>query len=228
MIDIHSHIIPFVDDGSRSMEASLNMLKAAEEQGVTKIVCTPHYRYGMFETDKQTVIENFELLKAEAANAGVSVKLYLGQEIHYNKNICKELSEGFYFTMNDTKYALVEFPFDRKSEITDAVYNLVHAGFKPIVAHYERYAFSSVDEAYEIRALGGDLQINAFSLVGEYGGEIKKLALKLLKNDLADYVAGDIHASRRYQMEAAAKIVKKKFGEERFERLFVTNAERFL
>lgn len=227
MIDIHSHVIPFVDDGSKSMESSLEMLKTVQKQGVKTLFCTPHFRHGVFESDKAKVLENFNLLKSEAESNGIAVKLLLGQEIHYKKDIVKELKSDFYYTLNGSKYVLIEFPFDKKIDIPEVTYNLAHAGFQPIIAHFERYYYSGLDVAYELRALGGHIQVTANEVCGDGYFQFRKLTAELLKNDLVDFVAGDYHSSRTYRMEKAAKHVKKKYGEKVYEKLFVTNAEKF-
>ncbi len=227
MIDIHSHVIPFVDDGSKSMETSLEMLKTVQAQGVTTLFCTPHFRYGVFESNKEKVLEKFNLLKEEAKKEDISVNLLLGQEISYKKDIVKEIKNGFYYTLNDSKYVLIEFPFDKKVDIPEVVYNLVRAGYEPIVAHFERYFYSNIDIAYELRALGGHIQVTANEICGDGYFAFRKLTAELMKNDLVDFVAGDYHSSRTYRMEKAAKFVRKKFGAKTYQKLFVTNAEKF-
>ena len=228
MIDIHSHVIPFVDDGSQSLQSSLDMLRKVESQGVKTLFCTPHFRYGFFDCDKNEVSKNFNLLKEQAQNQRINVNLLLGQEIHYNKNIVNELKNGQYLTLNNSKYVLIEFPYEKKEDMPEVVYNLVRAGYEPVVAHYERYYYADVDTAYELRALGGHIQITASSIFGEGGLAIKKLATELLKNNLVDFVAGDYHEDRSYRMDKASKHIRKKYGEEVYENLFVKNAEKFV
>ena len=219
MTDIHSHILPFIDDGSSKLEDSVSMIAEAKKQGVDKIVCTPHFRYGSFENKKEDIEKVFSALKNESKDLGV--ELYLGEEIRYSKAYLDDLKKGKYLTVNQSKYVLTEFDFVREISICEAVDSIVFAGYKPIVAHYERYNYSSLDEALEIKKAGAFIQVNADSLFGKCGKKAKKLAFDLIKNELADCIAGDIHANRKYVMEKAAKLVSKKFGESAKNYLFV-------
>lgn len=228
MIDIHSHVIPFLDEGSSDYEISLKILKEIESQGVTTLFCTPHTRNGFYAFSPEVTKEAFEIFKERALKEGIKLNLLLGQEVHYSKDIVSWLKEGKVLSLNDTPYVLVEYSFRNQIDIAESVYGLVRAGYKPIVAHYERYHYATLDEAYEIVALGGEIQVNANTILGEEGKDFKKMALMLLKNDLVSFVAGDMHSHRQYLMEKAFNYVAKKFGEERANSLFKQNAKKLL
>ena len=220
MIDIHSHVIPRVDDGSKSLEDSLKLLKTAEEDGVTDLICTPHYRRSFFETPKAKIEEKFEELKA--AN-NTKVNIYLGQEIAYSRDIYGKLERGELLTYNGTKYILLEFNYTNFVDVSGVCFECKIRGFKPIIAHIERYDYLSLKDVIELYDNGFLIQVNASSLLfgSHYRGKVKKY----LKNDLVHFIANDIHVGRDYCMAKAYNIVKSKYGEERAEALFNENAK---
>ena len=134
MIDIHSHILPFVDDGSQSIECSLDLIKKAVAEGITDIVLTPHYRLRYTCSPKELLLA-FDNLKNAVAENNIDINLFLGQEIFYTREVKELLKENKLLTMNGKKYVLIEFPFDTFYDISEAVYVLSNAGYKPIVAH---------------------------------------------------------------------------------------------
>ena len=142
MIDIHTHIIPNVDDGSPNLETSINMIKHEIAIGVDTIICTPHHIYHRYEKTVEEIKKQFELLKSEVEKLNLPVKLYLGQEICYThrEDIIKMLKEGKLLTLNNTNRVLLEFSFHREPEdVLDVIYNFSVNGYEVIIAHVERY-----------------------------------------------------------------------------------------
>ncbi len=227
MIDIHSHILPFVDDGSESVETSLGLLKKAEDTGVTDIILTPHYKFS-YKKSPEEIKAVFLELENKKKEANIGVNLYLGNEIHYSKNTRKILSENGVLTLNGTKYVLIEFDYFNQSDITEAVYGLIRDGFVPIVAHVERYAYVSIADILEIKEMGGLIQVNAGSLVGDCRRKIKKLVKKLFKLSLVDFISSDEHASRKNYFADARAYVTKKFGKEVSDKVFILNAKKII
>ncbi len=225
MIDIHSHILHAVDDGSESIAQSLEMLKEEEMQGVTDVILTPHYRAD-YLPDVETIEKNFAELKDAINSSGIRVNVYLGQEIFVFSDFVKAIKEGKVLTMNGTKYVLVEFSMKRPMDVTETIYMLVSNGYIPIVAHIGRYFYVDTDTAKEIKELGGLIQINATSLCKS--GTSKRKAINLIKSGLVDFIASDIHSSRKNEMQKAYNIVSKKFGEETAENLFTENAKKII
>ena len=227
MIDIHSHILPFVDDGSESVETSLGLLKKAEDTGVTDIILTPHYKFS-YKKSPEEIKAVFLELENKKKEANIGVNLYLGNEIHYSKNTRKILSENGVLTLNGTKYVLIEFDYFNQSDITEAVYGLIRDGFVPIVAHVERYAYVSIADILEIKEMGGLIQVNAGSLVGDCRRKIKKLVKKLFKLSLVDFISSDEQASRKNYFADARAYVTKKFGKEVSDKVFILNAKKII
>ena len=225
MIDIHSHILPEVDDGSDNTEQSLLMLEEAERQGITDIILTPHYRAD-YLTDKDDIEKQFAKLQAVVKEKGIGVSLYLGQEIFAFNDMVKSLKAGKLLSMNESEYVLVEFSAKQAMDISETVYMLKTNGFIPIVAHLGRYFYADAEIAREIKEIGGLIQINAGSLCGSLLHRRK--AMGFIKEGLVDFVASDVHYKRKNDMLKAYRIVSKKFGEEAANRLFTENAKVLL
>jgi len=225
MVDIHAHILHGVDDGSRDLEQSLKMLLESERQGINKIILTPHLR-GSFNCDGDTLKDKLCELKTALDDAHVNVELFLGREIRIDKNFKKTLDGAQ--RMANSEYVLAEFDFFENTDIPDAVYEIKRLGHKVIVAHFERYSYASLGDAYAVKDEGGLIQVNADSLFGKSGFKARKMANALIREGLCDFVASDIHFSRVNLMQKAYKKVAKKYGEKTADMLFRLNAEKLL
>jgi protein-tyrosine phosphatase len=227
MIDIHAHILHGVDDGSRSIEESLKMISDCKAQGVDKIILTPHLR-GSFNHNGETLKKRFDELKSAVEDSDQRVELYLGREVRIDKHFKETLTRGKECLMVDTDYLLAEFDFFESTDIADAVYEIKRLGYKVIVAHFERYSYATIEDAYAVKDEGGLIQINADSLFGKAGLKAKKTANALIKLGLCDFVSSDIHFNRVNLMAKAYKKVEKKYGEEIAQKLFNLNAIKIL
>lgn len=229
MIDIHTHVIPFVDDGASSMEASVSMIKKAITAGVTDLICTPHYRKKMFETKKTDIITNFEKLKQELARQKLKINLYLGQEIKYDGNTRKQIIENELLTINNTGYVLLEFSYKTDTDISEITYDYSIKGLIPIIAHIERYSYiKNIEQVLDIKQCGGLIQVNASTILGKNGLRSKKFAKKLIKHNLVDFVASDIHENREYNLREAYLYITKKFGSVVANSIFKNNATKLV
>lgn len=227
MTDVHTHVLPCVDDGSPSLEISLAMLKKEIKNGADKIILTPHLR-GDFKTPTSELLAAFGRFISEAEAVGLTAELYLGQELYYDANLLSKLKNGDALTLAGSRYVLLELPFHEGTDVTEVVYKFIKEGYIPVIAHIERYPYLSLDDAYDISELGGLIQVNADSLCEKSLGFMHKTAIKLFKEDLVDLVASDIHSFRKNDFRKAYSFVKKKFGASVAERVFVTNAEKIL
>ena len=222
MIDIHSHFLFGVDDGSPDIDSSVSMLKRAYEDGVTDVICTPHFRKNVFEPSKELIEKNFALLKA--ANP-YPVNLYLGQEIAKFGQMFSKLKAGELLTINGTKYVLLEFKYIEDGDIEETVYDALYSGFKPIIAHVERYEYVKPKNIEKMIDAGALIQVNADSLVLKRGAAFKKRVERYLKEGLVHFVANDMHYSREYCMKKAYDYVFQKFDRETADDLFKENGK---
>lgn len=195
VFDVHSHIVPNVDDGSLNVDMSINMLRTAYKQGVRSIMCTSHDSCIL-----DTYIKNLNKLQKRVIKENVDIKLYRGCEIYCDGNntneIINKLNSGNILTMNKTKYVLIEFnPCEIANIILRCVKNICSAGYIPIIAHTERYFELSMCSKYItlLQEYGCLFQINAYSIVNESDQEIKSFAIKLLNRKVVSFIGSDAH-----------------------------------
>ncbi len=223
MIDVHSHVLPFIDDGSPDIESSLALLREAEVQGVKDLFLTPHYypARGYLSTRVENQ-EVFVILQKAASDAGIGIAMHLGNEIYYSIGTIRDLREKIVVPMGNSKMVLLEFSMGKEEEdIAEAIHNIRSIGYVPIIAHPERYPYlDKIRDIEIIRRMGGLIQLNAASIVGKYGATIQKAAFSLLKLGWIDFIASDIHSFRQNPMKEAYDLVARKINPETAERVF--------
>ncbi|WP_297520179.1 CpsB/CapC family capsule biosynthesis tyrosine phosphatase [uncultured Clostridium sp.] len=200
MIDIHSHIIPGIDDGAKDKKTSIEMLRMAEENGTSKIVLTPHYYRGKFTIARNEVLKCAEEVKKYVKENNINIDIYVGQEVYFTKSILEYLESGEIGTINNSRYMLIEFDMVHiDKDIIDTLYELKVRGIVPIIAHPERYIeFQKKPEMINKFIEEGYLfQINVGSIVGGFGKEAKILAEKFLKNGIYNFFGSDAHGMGR-------------------------------
>lgn len=194
--DLHTHIIPGVDDGSDSLEESLEMIRQMREQGVLNIVATPHYPDGRSEK----INDAFILLKEKVNELYPDMKLYLGNELLNGPGIIDALKNKNALTIADTKYILVEFlPGDSAKKIYAALREYIMEGYIPIVAHIERYEklYKNYDFLDELINMGVYIQMNTESIVGGLFDRHAAYCRKLLMNGYVHFLGSDCHGANR-------------------------------
>lgn len=230
-IDIHTHILPGVDDGAANMLEACALVRMARQSGTRALFLTPHYRSDRGDYSPGQLKEIFSQLKEQVAREMPDMQLYLGTEIRYDSEVPEKLLQGALLSMNGSDFVLLEFGTRAmKSQILMAVTETVRYGFTPIVAHAERCeSFRTIPAlADEVRSLGGYIQINADSIMGVNGFSVKRFAHKLLKSHKVDFVASDAHDSKNRPsvLNKCFARVCKKYGEEYATRVFCANARR--
>lgn len=226
MIDTHIHIIPEVDDGAASMEESMAMLAIAKEEGVEKIIATPHYKDGL--SLNVDVLEQYELIRVEAEKMGIVISL--GNELYLCEEGVEALRDEYVYTMANSSYVLVELPFHHYYPFHEALLHQIQLrGFKIILAHIERYqAFRKHPEKLEALIKKGIYgQMNS-RYVSER--KTKKQAFKWIEAGYVHIVASDGHnpESRPNSLKAAFEIVEEKYGSETALKLFNDNPAHVL
>lgn len=208
MTDIHMHLIPGVDDGAMDLEMALVMMIRAKEQGISQIIATPHSE--AFHFSKEDIRLIFKRLASTAVKVCPEMKLYLGCEVYCEAEIMEQVLElldsGLYPTMNGTKYVLMEFSQWVYPENTlPCAKALVNAGYKPIIAHMERYKYlrSNMELVDQFRDLGALIQVNAYSLFDEMDNSIKNWARQLVQERKVDFLGTDAH--RTYHRPPSAE-----------------------
>ncbi len=230
-VDIHTHILPGVDDGAENFKESMQMLKIAVRNGTTDLVLTPHYLARDVRAKslrKQEMIEVFEAFREVVAQKLPQIKLYLGAEMFAVSNIEDVIADGQMITINDTKYVLIEFGFnDYLSRAVDVTKTLSKLGYIPIIAHPERYSFIQREPRSIIELLekGALLQLNTSSIAGHNGSTAQDISMLFLENHLAAVVASDSHSTyqRDPDLSEAYEFVSSNLSYSYAEDLFYNN-----
>ena len=195
MIDFHSHILPNIDDGSRSIEETFNLIKEAEKAGFESVISTSHYMENYYETD---VPEREVWVKAILENLktkNINTNLYLGNEIYFTDNIIELLEKRKASTINDTSYVLFELPLNAEPmNLYDVVYDMLQYKLVPILAHPERYSFvqKEPDLIYDLIEKGVLMQANYGSIVGQYGEKAQMIVRRFFDNVTSTFSAPSI------------------------------------
>ncbi len=227
--DMHCHVLPGVDDGAANTEEALNMLRMAYKDGIRQIIVTPHYHVRRMKTKADEIRLCSDELNQATKVLFPGMQIYLGQEIYYYSDALKDLKAGRALTMAASRYVLLEYSTTVSfNEIKDSIYEMVTEGYIPIIAHVERYGnlYDSADSVEKLVEDGAYIQVNAGSITGKSGGNVKKFTKNLLKNRLVHLVATDAHdtVKRVPVMSDAAKYVARKIDMEYAERIFYKNA----
>lgn len=227
-VDIHTHLLFDIDDGSKSLDESIKYLKEIKKIGMNKVVCTPHIQTG----NKQRVmkmIDNFKILREEARKLGID--LYLGNEILYSEATIDLLKHKKITTINQSKYVLIEFKRNETMDIENVIEffeELREQGYKPILAHPELYfKYRHINYMRRLKENGVMLQIDATSLFKKRSNcRVIKFTKKLLKEYLVDIVASDSHCTKERDFEVlkkAYKKIKRRYGKKYANIIFYKN-----
>ena len=228
MIDIHNHILPCIDDGSSDIDTSIFLLKEAEKQGINKIICTPHFVKGMYETNKEIIDKAYQEI-IDYANE-LNVDLFLGQEIMCYKpnDLLDMISNSEIIPLANSRFFLLEFSYTTYTDISEAVYNASLYDYGAIIAHIERYEYVDINEVKYLKQIGALIQVNAESIIRPHSLKRRRFIKKLFDKDLVDFVSSDIHQNRSNYMSKAFTKIQKKYGIEKANKLFNDNAEKYL
>lgn len=235
MIDIHTHVLPGVDDGSQSMEDSLELLAIAADSGVDTVVATPHCNVPD-EFDNyadEELNERFVQLDKAREEAGIPIRLCRGMEVFATQDLPDLLRENKIWPINGTRYFLVEFAFSEEpSFCRDILRRCRDLDYIPIIAHPERYFFvqDDPDLAFDWCVSGYGLQINKGSILGRFGPDPHRCARQLLEHGLAACVASDAHSpfQRSTHMGEISDYLMNEYGADYRRLLLEENPSRIL
>lgn len=233
MIDFHSHIIPEIDDGSRSIEETMLLLEEAQKAGFTKIISTSHYLEDHYEFNESSRKQFLDMLKIGASNLKLDLELYLGSEIYTSYDIVDLLKEHKASTINGTNYVLIELPMQSElPNLKNVIYELLGNGYIPIIAHPERYSYVKEDPNWllEYIELGVLFQANYGSIIGMYGKEAQKTVRLLLKHDMIHFLGSDVHRTKTIytKMPEIKQELQKVLERDKFKKLTKINPQLVL
>lgn len=233
IIDVHCHILPGVDDGAQSFEESKQMLEVEYKEGVRAIFATPHFRRHMFECSMDKIEQQYQKVKEIAAGIGDGMDVFLACEYHVNMEMVENLNNHVRPTMAGSPYVLAEFSGDSEfSFIRERTYDLVSNGYKPILAHVERYRclVEKTEHIEELVRLGAYMQVNTGSVIGEDGWKVKRFCKKMMQENLLHFVGSDAHGMRHRTpcMDPCVQYMKKKMGEAYTKKILIDNPSAIL
>ena len=228
MIDFHTHILPNIDDGARSIDETFNLIKEAKNVGFEGIISTSHYMENYYETDKpeREVWINAIYENLQAKN--IDINLYLGNEIYLSENIIKLLEEGKASTINDTSYVLFEMPLNAEPmNLYDVIYEMMQYKLVPILAHPERYSFVQKEPEliYDLIEKGVLMQANFGSILGIYGEKAQMIVRKFFESNMIHFLGTDVHRQNSIYPKVPEALVEitKIIGDEKVKELTKIN-----
>jgi len=234
MIDLHSHILPNIDDGSKSISETYNLIKEAYNAGFTNIISTSHYLedYDFIADDEQRR-QWISLLSQNLPEEVKNIKLHIGSEIYIRYDMLELLENKKASTLGDSNYVLFELSMKHKtSNLKNIIYDLLEQGYIPIIAHPERYKFIQEEPNYliELIELGVYFQANFASIIGFYGKEVQNTVKLLLKNNMIHFLGSDVHRENTIytKMPEILKELRKIISENKLKELTELNPKLVL
>ncbi|MGJ9458099.1 tyrosine-protein phosphatase [Oceanobacillus sp. CF4.6] len=232
MIDIHSHILPGIDDGAKTEEDSLAMAREAVSQGITTIIATPHNKNGKYDNERASIKNNVQILSELLVTEDIPLTVIPGQETRINGEMIEDIKNGKLLSLNHTKYLFVEFPSANVPRYSSQMlFDIQVAGYTPIIVHPERNQelIEHPSRLYEFVKNGALTQVTAASLVGKFGKNIQKFSHQLVEANLTHFIASDAHntTTRGFCMDEAFHELKNEYGSDYFY-MFLENSQLLL
>lgn len=218
MVDLHCHLLPGIDDGSKNMEISLRLASEAVENGVTHALLTPHHMNGRYVNHKQDVIRLTNEFREQLKAHQIPLTVFPGQEVRINGQLIDALDhDDILFADEDNRYLMLEFPDDDVPHYTNQmIFELQQRGIIPVIVHPERNTkiMEQPDLLYQMLEKGCLSQITASSYVGTFGKKVEDFSRKLIANGQGYLFASDAHdlPGRKYEMRQAFDKLSQEFG----------------
>tara|TARA_B110000438_G_C15600230_1_gene557668 strand:+ start:15 stop:809 length:795 start_codon:yes stop_codon:yes gene_type:complete len=234
MIDFHNHVLPNVDDGSKSLEMSILMLRTASEQGITDVVNTVHFQHPKVELENinfDRIKTEIRKLQNEIDRQGIPIDIHIGSEVFYLPNLLK-IKDNPLVTIGNGNYMLIEFhPHQIPETQKQQLYELKLSGITPIIAHPERYrqVQDNIDLVAEWLEAGCIIQIDAGSPIGLLGNRAMKASQKIIRNKWCQLVGSDAHdnKNRKFCLSESLKFINNFLGDDMIEWV-TTNPRKIL
>ncbi len=211
MLDLHTHIIPGVDDGSKNMDETIEILKNAKLAGYSGVVATPHYIEGSYSTNNSDKMKYIKDIKTELKLQNIDLEIYTGNEVFITDTIENLLYYAKISSINNSKYILIELPMAGGSNgLQSCIFKVFSLGYIPIIAHPERYSFVQKDpnKLLDYIDQGVLFQLNSGSLFGHYGKTAEKTARILIKHNMVQFVATDTHSGKSSSYSQISDVCK--------------------
>ncbi|MCH2225915.1 MAG: histidinol phosphatase [Crocinitomicaceae bacterium] len=195
-VDMHSHLIPGIDDGAKTMDQSIAMLAKFESFGFQKVITTPHIMGDFYRNTPEIILSGKERVTEIARKLGLSIEIEAAAEYYFDESLINRLKNKEQLLTFSGNRVLFEFSMHQKPDrLKPLFFELLSQGYQPVLAHFERYNYyhGSVDKAFEFSEQGIEIQLNFNSLIGHYGPKVKDQARLLVESKKVDFVASDCH-----------------------------------
>ena len=201
MIDLHNHLLPGIDDGAKKVEETLEFLRIARRDGVQVVVATPHMKPGVYDNDRDTILQRVAMVREAArGDEAEGVELLPGAEVYYTADLAARARAGALMTVGDRgRYLLLELPYQQSPmHVDDSIFQLRLLGITPLMAHPERVAYylEDIERVAASVRLGALTQVTACSLTGTFGDKARDFARAMLERNLVHVLASDSHDVR--------------------------------
>lgn len=233
MEDLHTHLLPDIDDGSKSFEESLKILKDMQDRGIDEIVLTPHYvENSRYNCNNYNKVKLYQELMDKAEEKGLKIKIYLGNEVFITPKIVELIKKGEIAPINDSRYVLFEFPLRQVYNNTSQIISdMVSNGYIPVLAHPERYEEfqEHPDVLEEYLRMGVLMQANFTTLFGKYGKTAEKTLKYFLKKKWISFLGSDTHHYYDYPVKKLEKKLYKITKDKQYiQDLFYNNFDKVI
>ncbi len=217
--DLHSHLIPGIDDGSDTMEESLDLLRGLCKLGYQRVITTPHVMIDAYNNSTQTILDGLNDLRATARENDINIQIDAAAEYYLDEGFLPRLKSGDILTFDDN-YLLFETSYvSRPVNLEDMIFQMQSFGYKPVFAHPERYRYmeNKLDKFKQLKDLGVLFQCNINSFGGYYGQSAYKNAVMIAKEGMVDFVGSDLHSAKHL------KFIEDVFAKREFNKLMKIN-----
>ena len=232
MIDIHTHVLPGIDDGAQDLVETFEILKVLSQQGVTTLIATPHIISGVYENTRSIIDKKIQKVQNLIDESKLNLTIYAGAELYSEPDIITK-TEKEKLTLGDSNYILIETSLQRFPDNFDEIlFHFQQKGYRPIIAHAERFLpfINNIDYLLTIVNREIFIQMNSGSLLGIYGKTVKELALEMLKIGCVHVIASDVHGlkKRPILMKEAYEYIAANLSRDIAGLLFYENPKRIL
>ncbi|MCZ4245423.1 tyrosine-protein phosphatase [Pedobacter punctiformis] len=193
--DMHSHIIPGIDDGAQTINDSLLLAKKFKELGFKKLIATPHIMADYFRNTPDTINRGLDILRKGLQEIQLDLEVDAAAEYYLDETLERKVKQKEVLTFGN-HYVLFELSYiNAPQNLIDFIKTMQDAGYKPVLAHPERYPYyyASIEKYHQIRETGCLMQLNSIALTGYYGSGAKKVAIEMVENHMIDFIGSDMH-----------------------------------
>ena len=222
-VDIHSHLIPGIDDGSQSMDESLALLRGLEEIGYKKVITTPHIMLDAYKNNREIIMSGLHALRKVAKEEGITLEIDAAAEYYLDDGFLDLLEEGNMLSFSGDHLLFETSYVAKPMQLEEMIFAIGSAGYKPVMAHPERYRYvKNPEKEYgRWKELGVMFQVNLNSFGGHYGQQAKEQALFLSKHGMIDLLGSDTHHKKH--VSSLAKVIASEQYSEVFEHNTILN-----